>query len=187
MRDVIAAVLAIALTFAAMSLATRLKWFRQSRARARDAERALGRRIVAEIPAAEDLMLFTEDAARFYYGDRSIDKDLIVEAQVLVNGSPIARSASERYVRESTAVPPPILPEVGDETEGILRDRWDVMIRSVKEAILIECGSIRERVSQELARTVFEAVAHEIDRRNATVSSPRNPSNHHSDSDAPAR
>jgi hypothetical protein len=187
MRDVIAGVFALVLTFAAISLATRLKWFRQSRDRARDAERALGRRIIAEIPAAEDLTLFTEDAARFYYGDRSIDKDLIVEAQVLVNGSPITRSASDRGVRPSTTLAPPILPEVGDETEGILRDRWDVMIHSVNGAILIECGAIRERVSQELARTVFEAVAREIERRNATVSSPRGPSAHHSDSGAPAR
>jgi hypothetical protein len=173
MRDVIAGVFALVLTFAAISLATRLKWFRQSRDRARDAERALGRRIIAEIPAAEDLTLFTED--------------LIVEAQVLVNGSPITRSASDRGVRPSTTPAPPILPEVGDETEGILRDRWDVMIHSVNGAILIECGAIRERVSQELARTVFEAVAREIERRNATVSSPRGPSAHHSDSGAPAR
>ena len=33
--------------------------------------------------------------------------------------------------------------------------------------VLVECGAIRERVSQELARTVFDAVKREIERRDA--------------------
>jgi len=32
--------------------------------------------------------------------------------------------------------------------------------------VLVECGAIRERVSQELARQVFDAVKAEIERRN---------------------
>jgi hypothetical protein len=180
MRDVIAGVIAIVLTFAAASLATTLQGFRRRRARARDAERALGRRIIAEIPASEDLVLFTEDATRFYYGDRSIDKDLIVDAQVLVNGSPIAVSASRRHDIEAALLPAP--ERVEAESEGILRDRWDVTIRTVKGPILVECGAIRERVSQELARTVFEAIKKEIERRNLGDSPA-----HHSDSGVPAR
>jgi len=31
----------------------------------------------------------------------------------------------------------------------------------------VECGAIRERVSQELARAVFDAVKHELQRRDA--------------------
>jgi hypothetical protein len=33
--------------------------------------------------------------------------------------------------------------------------------------VLVECGAIRERISQELARSVFEAVKQDLDRRNA--------------------
>ena len=33
--------------------------------------------------------------------------------------------------------------------------------------VLVECGAIRERVSQELARAVFDAVKREVERRNA--------------------
>ena len=33
--------------------------------------------------------------------------------------------------------------------------------------MLVECGAIRERVSQELARTVFDAVRRDLERRDA--------------------
>ena len=52
-----------------------------------------------------------------------------------------------------------------DRPEGIARDRWDVAIETTSTAILIECGAIRERVSQELARAVFDAVKRDIERR----------------------
>ena len=45
-----------------------------------------------------------------------------------------------------------------DHPEGIARDRWDVAIETVTGTVLVECGAIRERVSQELARTVYEVV-----------------------------
>ena len=148
MRDVIAAVVAIVLLLVAASLATRLQTFRRGRERARDSERALGRTIVAEIPAADDLRLFSEDAARFYYGDQSIDKDLIVAVRVLINGAPIAAYVSQRHevdmARQATSFE--------DRPDGIARDRWDVAIELIKGTVLVECGAIRERVSQELAR-----------------------------------
>ena len=100
MRDVVAGILAVLLIVVALSLATTLRRYRQSRERARDSERALGRRIVAEVPAADDLVLFSEDQARFYYGERSIDKDLIAAVRVLINGAPIATVISERHSRE---------------------------------------------------------------------------------------
>jgi len=52
-----------------------------------------------------------------------------------------------------------------DRPEGIARDRWDVAIETVSGMLLVECGAIRERVSQELARTVFDAVKQELERR----------------------
>jgi hypothetical protein len=162
MRDLVAALLALALLVTAASLATTLQMYRRRRQRARDSERALGRAIVAELPAGEDLVLFSEDAVRFYYGERSIDKDLIAAARVLINGAPIAAVISERHAREAARQPTTF----EDRPEGIARDRWDVAIETVNGAVLVECGAIRERVSQELARAVFDAVRQDIERRN---------------------
>ena len=161
MRDLFAAAAALALLLVAASLATTLQGFRRRRVRARDSERALGRTIVAEIPADEDLVLFSEDATRFYYGDRSIDKDLIVAARVLINGSPIAACVSRRHpeaaARQATSFE--------DRPDGIARDRWDVACETATATILIECGAIRERISQELARAVFDAVKQDMETR----------------------
>ena len=74
MRDAVAAVLAVALLVVAASLGTTLQLFRKRRRSAFESERTLGRAVVAEIPAQDDLLLFTEDAAQFHYGSRSIDK-----------------------------------------------------------------------------------------------------------------
>jgi len=164
MRDIVAALVALGLLLVAASLATTLHFWRRRRVRAHDSERALGRTIVAEIPGDDDLALFSEDTVRFYYGDRSIDKDLVTAARVLINGSPIAAVVSTRHVREAERHPT----SFEDRPEGIARDRWDVAIETVTGTVLVECGSIRERISQELARAVFEAVKGDIDRRNAS-------------------
>jgi len=163
MRDLFAAVLALVLLVVAASLGTTLTAFRRRRLRARDSERALGRTVLAEIPADDDLRLFSEDAVRFYYGEASVDKDLIAAVRVLINGSPIAAYVSRRHpvdlARQATSFE--------DRPEGIARDRWDVAIETVNGVMLVECGAIRERVSQELARTVFDAVKHELEQRDA--------------------
>ena len=161
MRDIVAGLIAIALLLVAASLATTLQGYRRRRQRARDSERALGRTIVVELPTAEDFVLFCEDAVLFYYGDQSIDKDLIVSARVLVNGVPIAATVSRRPAREAAAHPT----RLDYRPEGIPRDRWDVAIETVTGTVLVECGAIRERVSQELARAVYNAVKREIERR----------------------
>jgi hypothetical protein len=161
MRDLFAAAAALALLVVAASLATTLQTYRRRRVRAQDSERALGRTIIAEIPADDDMVLFSEDAKRFYYGDRSIDKDLIVAVRVLINGSPIAAYVSRRHpeaaARQATSFE--------DRPEGIARDRWDVAIETVTGTMLVECGAIRERVSQELSRSVFAAVMRDMERR----------------------
>lgn len=181
MRDVVAGILAVLLIVVALSLATTLRRYRQGRERARDSERALGRTIVAELPTTDDLVLFSEDRARFYYGERSIDKDLITAVRVLINGAPLATVISEPHARQMAhlaaaaaerGVGAPAKPDRGtadlidSRPEGIARDRWDVAIDTVSITVLVECGSIRERVSQELARSVFDAVKREIEARN---------------------
>jgi hypothetical protein len=161
MRDLVAAVIAILLIAVAASLAATLRYDRRRRQRAWDSERALGRTIIAELPTADDLVLFSEDESRFYYGDRAIDKDLIAAARVLINGSPIATVVSARHAAEATRHPTAF----DDPPEGIARDRWDVAIESLGGTVLVECGAIRERVSQELARAIFDAVKRDVEKR----------------------
>jgi len=162
-RDVVAAVVALALIISALSLATTLTFNRKRRKKTRDDERAQGRRIVAEIPSDDDLRLFTEDDRQFHYGRKSVDKDRIAAVRVLINGSPIAAYVSKRLAT-STAIQPT---SFEDRPEGIARDRWDVAIEGADAVMLVECGAIRERVSQELARAVFDAVKLDLERRDA--------------------
>ena len=149
MRDLVAGIVALLLLLAAASLATTLRAFRRRRQRARDSERALGRTIIAELPTADDLVLVSEDA-RFYYGDR-VDRQ----------GSDRRRpGADQRRADRGRDVATPHARErrleqadqLRRSARGIARDRWDVAIETVTGTVLIECGAIRERVSQELAR-----------------------------------
>ena len=172
MRDVVAGVVAIALALVAASLATTLQGYRRCRGRARDSERALGRRIIAELPTATDLVFVCEDEKRFYYGERSIDKDLIVAVRVLINGAPIAAHVSPRRAAGGPLHPT----SFEDRPDGIARDRWDVAVETRTGVTLIECGAIRERVSQELARTIFDAIKRDMEIHD-----------HHSVSGDPAR
>ena len=165
MRDLIAAVLAVALLVIAASLGTTLRMFRKRRRSAREGEHTLGRAIVAEIPAEDDLLLFTEDARQFHYGARSIDKDRMTAARILINGAVIAACASAR--RASGAGAQMTTEAIDDRPEGIARDRWDVVIEGPDGMVIVECGAIRERVSQELARAVFDAVKEELRRQDA--------------------
>ena len=164
MRDLFAGIVAVALLFVALRLADTLRRMRRRRQRAFDSERALGRAVIAEIPAEDDLVLFSEDAVRFHYGERSIDKDLIVAVRVLINGAPIAAYVSTRHAADRDR-PSPTAFE--DRPEGIARDRWDVALETLVGTTLVECGAIRERVSQELARAVFDAVRRDLQKRDS--------------------
>jgi len=164
-RDVVAAIVAVLLLVAAASLATTLRLYRRQRQRQRDSERALGRTIVAELPIGDDLVLFSEDEKRFYLGEQSIDKDLITAVRVLINGAPIAAHVSRRADPRTTSAHAAAAHElVEDRPEGIARDRWDVDIETVRDVVIVPCGAIRERVSQELARTIYDAVKASVER-----------------------
>ena len=163
MRDLVAALVAVLLFLGALSLATTLTFYRKRRQKSRDDERSRGRRIVAEIPSDDDLRLFTEDDRQFHYGRKSVDKNRIAAVRVLINGSPIAAYVSKRHAT-GTAIQ---ATSFEDRPEGIARDRWDVAIESDDGLMLVECGAIRERVSQELARAVFDAVKSDLERRDA--------------------
>ena len=162
-RDVIAAIVAAALFLGALSLATTLTFYRKRRRRARDDEQAQGRRVIAEIPGEDDLRLFSEDDRQFHYGQQFVDKDRIAAVRVLINGAPIAAYVAKRFATSATMQPT----SFEDRPEGIARDRWDVAIEQQDGVLLVECGAIRERVSQELARAVFDAVKRDVERRDA--------------------
>jgi hypothetical protein len=161
MRDLVAALVAAALIFAALSLLTTLHFYRKRHRAAREDELTRGRTIVAELPTDPELTLFTEDAEHFYYGTTAIDKNEIMAVRVLINGSPIAAVVSPRWTsaaqRQATTFE--------DRPDGIARDRWDVAIETVNGVVLVECGAVRERVSQELARNIFDAVKRDLEKR----------------------
>ena len=160
MRDVVAALVAAALIFVALSLLTTLHVYRKRHRTLREQEIAQGRAIVVELPTDPELTLFTEDAEHFYYGRLAIDKRDIIAVRVLINGAPIAAFARSGQA-DVAAVRGEEAAELvlDDRAEGILRDRWDVAIETASGTHLIECGAIRERVSQELARKIFDAVS----------------------------
>ena len=137
-----------------MSLATTLRAIAAPAAGARFGAGARTT-VIAELPTADDLVLVSEDGQRFYYGERAIDKDLDRRRA----GADQRRA--DRGLRVTTTgrgKPPPQATSFEDRPEGIARDRWDVAVETVSGATLIECGAIRERVSQELARAVFDAI-----------------------------
>lgn len=154
MRDLVAGIFAAALLFFALSLLTTLHFYRKRHKEAREAEIARGRQIIVELPTDPALTLFTEDLEHFYYGSVAVDKAEIVAVRVLINGAPIAGIVSQKW--EAAARPQPT--SFDDRPEGIARDRWDVAIETLSGTILVECGAVRERVSQELARKIFDAV-----------------------------
>jgi hypothetical protein len=163
MRDLVAAGVALLLLIVAASLGTTLTVYRKRRRQNRERERSLGRTVIAEIPAEDDLVLFTEDDQQFHYGSQSVEKNAIAAVRVLINGSPIAACVSKRHAAGAPMQPT----HFEDRPEGIARDRWDVAIERVDGMTLVECGAIRERISQELARAVFDAVKRDIERRDA--------------------
>ena len=164
MRDAVAALFAVALVFFALSLLTSLHFYRKRHQKAREEELARGRTIIVELPTDPELTLFTEDAEHFYYGATAIDKNEIMAVRVLINGSPIAAFVAPRWESAQRAQPT----SFEDRPEGIARDRWDVAIETANAqlgTVLVECGAVRERVSQELARRVFDAVKADLETR----------------------
>ncbi|MGB7220420.1 MAG: hypothetical protein WBD07_16600 [Vicinamibacterales bacterium] len=164
-RDLVAGLVAIALLVAAASLGTTLTAYRRRRQRARELDRTLGRTIVAELPTEDELVTVSEDSEHFYYGGRAIDKASITAVRLLINGAPLAvagRSIDVPSRQDRGAGAPGV---IEDEPVGIARDRWDVAIETTAGTVLVACGSVRERVSQELARAVFDAVKRDLEAR----------------------
>ncbi len=161
MRDFLAAILALILLFTAARLGNALHVSRKQRQAQRRREQEHGRQIVAELPSGGDMTLFSEDAAMFSYGDASIDKERIRAVRVLINGAPIAAYESPRFEHSAAGASA----SFEDRPEGIAHDRWDVAIETLDGTTLVECGAIRERISQELARRIFDRVKADLSAR----------------------
>lgn len=147
-------VLALALLFAVLFVVFRfamaLRYAKRAREKARDAEEARGRRVIAEVPLSEEeVVLLTEDEAELSWGRHAVRKRAILGARLLVNGAVLQECA-----RRPGVLPPPAPPL---EYEG--RERWEValFLEGGGEA-RIPCGTLREGVSREIAGKVFEAV-----------------------------
>ena len=158
-RDAVAAAFAIFLFFVALGLATSLTKDRRRRRRSKFKLDSLGQNVLAEIPTDTGISFFTEDRSSFHYNNQPIPKSTIIAARVLINGAPIAGSVKTGH-EETHPTPEDI---VDDRPEGLSRDRWDVSIATTTGAVLVECGSIRERISQDLARRVFSALKKTIE------------------------
>jgi hypothetical protein len=139
------------LLFWLFRLAMGLRWAKLSREAERRDFEAAGRRLLAEVPDHEGaLVLFFEDAVAFRWGERELPKTEILGLRLMLNGRVVDERARAEFA----------LPAAGWEQEFDGRERWDVLVHVHGGGRLdIPCGSLREGVSREAARQVFEAMA----------------------------
>ena len=166
MRDFIAGTIALGLFLFALRLTSTLRFHRQRQRQERNALESDGWVVLAEIPTADGLSLFLSGTTEFRWGGQTIPKEQIRIVRVLINGSPLATYAANRHSSDTSG-------ESGafaDRPEGIAHDRWDVLIQSEADETLVECGRIRERISQELARRVFDTVKEDMETRDYAAS-----------------
>ena len=158
MRDLLAVGLVVLLVLLALSMATTLRWRYRDHARIRGRLREEGRRVVAEVPVEDRLEFFSEDAGAFYWAGRTIPKREIRAARLLISGAPLSTVRARRGGLSEASDPPD-----GAAAPEVERERWDVAIETDHERVLVEFGAIRQQVSQELARSVFEAVRRAVE------------------------
>ncbi len=168
MRDLIAGLIALGLFLFALGLVSTLRYHRRDRDRERRELDAAGRTMLAEIPHRDGLSLFTADDEHFYWQETAIAKARIRLVRVLINGTPLTSCHARRHPSDDPGDSGSFI----DRPEGIAHDRWDVLIRTDTDDTFVACGSIRERVSQELARRVFDAVRADMERRDGEAGSP---------------
>lgn len=146
----LAAVALVAILWSAFRLAMGLREAKLTREQARRSQEARGRRVVAEVPdASGDVRFFLADAVGFEWRGRTLSRAELTGARMLLNGAVVAA-----WTKAGTTLPPPPAPE---EFEG--RERWEVRAYlGTRGEERIPCGSLREGVSRDVARSVFEAL-----------------------------
>jgi hypothetical protein len=145
-----AALLLAALLWQLFRFAMGLRYAKLRREQAREREEAQGRRVVAEIPLEDDLVLFVEDPVAFQWGSDSVPKAAVMGARLLLNDAVLAAVG-----RAGFDLPAPPAPDPDEEG----RERWAVILylRDRGER-RVACGTLREGVSREIATQVFEAL-----------------------------
>lgn len=145
----LAAALFVFFTWTLFRMAMGLRESRRVREAARRHEESQGRRVVAEIPGDDGVVLFVEDGEAFAWGAQRVPRAEIVGARLLLN-----RAVLASWSRPGTSLPPQAPAEA---FEG--RERWDVALY-LRDGVVVEvaCGVLREGVSREIGARVFEAV-----------------------------
>ncbi len=169
MRDLVAVAVVVALVVTALRMATALQGHRRRRERRREQLGRQGRKILVEVPVAGGIEFFSEDADAFYWADRRIPKREIRAARLLFNDAPLSTARARRFAAPAAAGDGPT-----PAPETFERDRWDVAVETAEGAVVVPCGSIREHVSQDLARRIFDAVRRAVEAHGR--------GDHHSDS-----
>jgi hypothetical protein len=156
-RDLVAGLIALALLVFALLVGATLHFHRQRRERTRREARVSGRTIIAELPQGPDLVYVTEDRERLYVGDQPIEKASIRGVRLMVNGGLVSHAGETRTEPAAAA-------HATSDEEAFIRDRWDVLVDTSSGTVTIACGAIRERISQDLARRIYDAVAETLGR-----------------------
>jgi hypothetical protein len=143
-----AATLLAFLLFRMFRLAMRMRYSKLERENERASQEQLGRRVVAELPLEDGIVLFLEDATGFLWGKTRVDRSEIGGARLLLNGGIVAE-----VTREGHSLPAPASPLEFDGSE-----RWEVELLVAGAIRRVPCGRLREGVSREAAAQVFEAV-----------------------------
>lgn len=147
--ELLAGTLLVGTLFVAFRFAMGLRWARLMREQALSEELKRGRRLIAEVPTPSgEIELFLEDESRFYWAGAELGKAGLVGARLLLNGAVMGEC--RRSGAELPAAEPP------EEYEG--RERWEVATYTDQGSLTIQCGSLREGVSREAARDVFQAL-----------------------------
>ena len=150
---VLAAAALVLLLWWAFRLAMGLRWSKIEREAARRREEETGRRVVAELPLPEGVVFFTADAQALHWGDQSIPRGALLGARLLLNSAVVSAAA-----RAAAVLPEPPPPE--DEPG---REKWEVIAYlEGGRALTIRCGTVREGISRDAARAVFEALRQEV-------------------------
>ncbi len=121
----------------------------------RQAQAALGRRSVAELPLPEGVVLFLESGDGFYWAGREVGKAALRGARIFLNDAVLASSA-----RPGVTLPALADPEMEDDGG----ERWSVRLYlDGGEQLDVPCGRLREGVSREAAWRVFESLRAALD------------------------
>jgi len=148
--EIIASLVLIVALFGFFRFAMGLRYAKILREQALQRESSRGRRVIAEVPTPEGTIeLFREDDAEFYWSGDRISKRGLSGVRLVLNGAVMAQ----------VQIPDAVLPvaPVPEEFEG--RERWEVVAyHATSDPTLIACGNLREGVSRDAARAVYDAL-----------------------------